>query len=102
MEEICGLISFDDTLENPSQMIDEMASVLSDGESLGVSKLTGSNWALACTNWIEDHWQPITFAHQDGKLAVVGIADIHNLHDIAGQHNVSVENIGEVVAAIFR
>ena len=102
MEGICGLISFDHTLENPSQMIDEMTKALSDGEPLGVSKVTGSNWALACTNWKEDYGQPITFAHQDGKLAVVGIADIHNLHDIAGQHNVSVENIGAVVAAIFR
>jgi asparagine synthase (glutamine-hydrolysing) len=102
MEGICGLISFDGTLENPSQMIDEMANALSDGESSGVSKVTGSNWALACTNWKEDHWQPITFAHQDGKLTVVGVADVHNLRDLAEQHNVSVENIGEVIAAIFR
>ncbi len=102
MEGICGLISFNDTLENPSHMIDEMANALSDGETLGVSKVTGSNWALACTNWREDHWQPITFTYHNGKLAVVGIADIHNLHDIVGQNNVSVENIGEVVAAIFR
>jgi asparagine synthase (glutamine-hydrolysing) len=102
MEGICGLISFDGTLENPSQMIDEMANALSDGESLGVSKVTGSNWALACTNWKEHHWQPITFAHQDGKLAIVGIADIHNLPDLADQYHVSVENIGAVVAAIFR
>jgi asparagine synthase (glutamine-hydrolysing) len=102
MEGICGLISFDNTLERPSQMIDEMASALSDGESLSVSKVTGSNWALACTNWKEDHWQPKTFAHQDEKLAIVGIADIHNLHYIARQHNISVENVGAVVAAIFR
>jgi asparagine synthetase B (glutamine-hydrolysing) len=102
MEGICGLISFDNTLERPSQMIDEMASALSDGESLSVSKVTGSNWALACTNWKEDHWQPKTFAHQDGKLVIVGIADIHNLHYIARQHNISVENVGAVVAAIFR
>jgi asparagine synthase (glutamine-hydrolysing) len=102
MEGICGLISFDGTLENPSQMIDEMALALSDGESLGVSKVTGSNWALACTSWKEDHWRPITFAHQDGKLAVVGVADVYNLRGLAEQHNVSVENIGEVVAALFR
>lgn len=102
MEGICGLISFDGTLDNPSQMIDEMANALSDGESLGISKLTGSNWALACTNWKEDHWRPITFAHQDGELAVVGVADIHNLPDLADQYHVSVENIGAIFAEIFR
>jgi asparagine synthase (glutamine-hydrolysing) len=102
MEGICGLLSCDNTQPEIQEKIDRMASYLSDGEPLKFSKITGSNWALACGGWSEEHWQPITLAHQDENLAMVGVADIYNLAELAAMHRLPPQNVGAIVTACYR
>ncbi|MGH7495704.1 MAG: asparagine synthase [bacterium] len=102
MEGICGLISCDDQRVDFSSSIDQMARCLSDGEPLQFTKIIGSNWALACAGWSEPYWRPITFAHQVDHLTIAGVADIHNLAELAWRHGMSAENVGALLLAGFR
>ncbi len=102
MEGICGLIAFDGNQAKILSQIDRMASCLSDGEPLQLTKIANSNFAFACGSWSETAWQPITFAHQDRNLAIVGVADIYNLAELAAEHRLPSQNIGAILLACFR
>jgi asparagine synthase (glutamine-hydrolysing) len=102
MEGICGLIGFNGDQTEIDSKIDLMAGSLSDGEPLQISKLCGSNWALACGGWSTAHWQPITFTHQHDGLVLAGVADIHNLGELVAKRGMPGSNVGAVLAACYR
>jgi asparagine synthase (glutamine-hydrolysing) len=102
MEGICGIISFAGASPEIHEKIDRMTGCLSDGEPLKIAKITGSHWALARGAWTEEHWQPITFARQENDLAIVGVADIYNLAELAARHRVSQNNVGAILTACYR
>jgi len=102
MEGISGIISFDSQSNEIRSKIKLMTGVLSDGEQLNITAQCGGNWALACGGWQGKYWQPLTFLHRDEKLAIVGIADVHNRSDLAKIYRLNEDKIGDIFIACYK
>lgn len=102
MEGICGIVSFGELKTEVREKISVMANFLSDGEKLSIRCLAGRKWALASGGWDETRWQPITFSFQDEELALVGVADIHNLEELSQIHRTPQRDVGKLLASCYR
>lgn len=102
MEGICGIISFDRNGQDLNESIQGMIAGLSDGEALGVAQGAGQGWALAACGWQEQHWHPMHFFHQDDGLVLAGIADVHNISELAKSYRLPDTALGQIFAESFR